>query len=374
MFKVLFNESDNFMMISAQWAYDIVQEFVYQFQSFCQNRSVNSRVESDTSGARSDPWSLPIVANTLRRVIAKSTGENATPTPANIHSMMAYFCRVELARMECLLSDYSGSMDAIASINLHDPSEFFTSVPVCHVNVFYHAAVSMLMTRRYGDAIDTLSGVILHISRLLKPGSSTLKAAVLTQHQKMMDKILLLCAIAITICPEHRADGQVVEMVVAKCSDKLKRLQSGDVGAFEDAFESACPKFISPTFSDFGGGFDAWRAQVHVFMGEAKQHIALMKVRSYLRLYSCIDLEKLSRFNDVSQEELVAKLLALSHKCRSSRSDVSYYIEDGKLFTDGDAASAMASVSTRYFFVSNIQKTADHRADLNSIFRDFEAC
>lgn len=330
-------------------------------------------------GASSDAWSLPIVSNILHKLISKS--QNATGPPASsaadIHILMGYFGRIELARMECLLSDYVASLSAISSINLNDPNELFVSVPVSHVNVFYHAAVSMIMIRRYDDAIGALSSAILHISRVLKPGSVTLKSSVLTQHQKMMEKMLMLYALASTMSPGHRSDEQVVDAVLSKCSDKLKRLQAGDVGTFEDIFESACPKFISPMVSENttqSGGFDAWRTQVHVFMMEAKQQIALMKLRSYLRLYSCIELGKLSRFNDMSEEELVSKLLALSHKCRDSTgAKVSYSISDGKLIINSDQTPTLASVPERYFFISGIRKSSEHVADLNDIFRDFES-
>jgi translation initiation factor 3 subunit L len=281
--------------------------------------------------------------------------------------------------MECLLSDYSASLNAIANIKLNDPGELFAAVPASHVNIFYHAAVSLIMTRRYSEAIDTLSGIISHISRVMKPGSTVLKTSVLSQHQKMLEKIMLLYALATTICPGHRLDDQVVDIVIAKCSDKLKRLQSGDVGSFEDIFESACPKFISPTASDVGtiqgGAFDAWRTQVHMFMIEAKQQIALMKLRSYLRLYSCIELGKLSRFNEMTEGELVSKLMAFSHKCRHSRSDVSHSICDGKLITtgNGESTAALSSTSERYFFISGIRTTSEHIADLDNIFRVLNA-
>lgn len=326
-----------------------------------------------------DCWSLPVVSNYLHNLIYNGGGVDSISKAANTQCLLGYFSRIELARMECLLSDYVSSLSAIANIRLNDPSELFTVVPASHVNIFYHAAVSLIMTRRYIEAIDTLSSIITHLFRVMKPGFTALKSSVLSQHQKMFEKILLLYALATTMCPGHRLDDQVVDIVISKCSDKLKRLQSGDIGSFEDTFESACPKFISPTTSDVGlsqgGAFDAWRTQVHMFMIEAKQQIALMKLRSYLRLYSCIDLGKLSRFNELSERELLSKVASFSHKCRHSPSDMSFYISNGKLITliNCDQSSMQTSVSERYFFAYGIRKTSEYIEDLESIFHDLDA-
>ena len=359
-------------MISAQWAYDIVQEFVYQFQSYCQNRSLYSRNPEDSPS--SEIWSYSIVESLLRQIIEKATEQQPTvpPCPAHLHSLMAYFCRIELARMQCLLALYPASLETIQPVDLQDSNEFFTTVPSCHVNVFYHAAVSMLMTKEYEMALDTLSSIILHITRVLKPGGGSVKSPLVMQHQKMLDKIILLFAISTAICPDHRVDAQVVDIVTSKCSEKLRRLQSGDVGAFEDAFESACPKFISATHVEGGGSFDAWRTQIHQFMVEVKQQVVLMKLRSYLRLYSCIMLDKLARLNELSEEELMEKLAALSQRRRASTSEVSYRISNGKLYTENKAASTQASESTKYFFASCNQKITEHRAELARVFGDFQ--
>mmetsp|Transcript_12489 Transcript_12489/g.18870 ORF Transcript_12489/g.18870 Transcript_12489/m.18870 type:complete len:506 (+) Transcript_12489:79-1596(+) len=396
LFNILLSTQDPyFIKLTTQWAYDIVQEFVYQFQSFCQFRAqVGARSEEDlhTMEANKDAWSMPIVSNLLSSMIRMASGT----AHDSVHSLVGYFCTIELGRLECLLADYTASLDAISGIRLSDQGEMFSQVPTCHVNIFYHAGVSMIMLRRYADAIDTFSHIILHISRVLKPGASVLKAGVQGQHQKMLDKMVSLAAIAMCLCPGHRVDDQVADTISSKCSDKLRRLRVGDIAAFEDMFESACPKFISPTVPDSAGGstiHDAIRAQVHIFMTEAKQQMSLLHLRSYLRLYSSIELSKLARFNDVSEEELVALLLSSSHKNRQVRgcggqlsldssapavgtssapspvSDVSFRIQDGYLIIDHAKESGPSS--TERFFLSGIRKNAEFATDLDRIFRPY---
>ena len=61
--------------ISVQWGYDLIQEFVYQFQGFCQYRSqVGSRSneEKEMLQANRDVWALPNVMAILNGMIRVS--------------------------------------------------------------------------------------------------------------------------------------------------------------------------------------------------------------------------------------------------------------------------------------------------------------
>lgn len=392
LFNIVLSSSDNFIVLSTQWAYDMIQEFVYQFQSFCQYRSQPNRSEEElhTMEANKDAWSLPVVSIILNNVIRMSQKAAAAST----HALLGYFASIENARLECLLADYTTSLDSVQQIKLWSQHELFTLVPSCHVNVYYHAGVSMLMMRRYADCIDTLSTITLHILRVLKPGNANSKS-IQTQHAKMMDKILALLAIAIALSPGHRVDGQVIEVIQAKLADKFRRLNAGDIHMFEEMFENACPKFISPAVSEGGStgdALEAWRAQVAIFMTEIQQQVDLFKLRSYLRLYSSIEVAKIASFNDLSEEELVIKLLASRHKSREivqgpctaasegtgatttvsveTVSDVNYHVENGNLVITGEGKKSNR-VSTEKFFVSGIRKNADIAADMEKVFKKY---
>ena len=215
------------------------------------------------------------------------------PPTSNAAAMVGYFSLIEAARLECLVGDYVESLRHLSSIRLWDKREWFTLVPSCHVNLFYHAGLCQLMIRRYGDALDTFSDVVLHVSRVLKPGSAPLRSSAQGQLQKMLDKVMALTAISISLCPGYAVDDQVDwiafvwsspnacyvctlvwfrachqvrEMVEKKWEDRFRRLQSGDLAAFEGLFELSCPKFISPAVPDYeivgSIGTDAYRHQV----------------------------------------------------------------------------------------------------------------
>ena len=403
LFNILLSSKESFIMISTQWAYDIIQEFVYQFQSFCQYRLQHTRTEEElhTMEANKDAWSLPVVSIILNNVIRMSE-EIAAATPPTLstepdtavttHALFGYFASIENARLECLLADYTTSLESIQNIRLWDQNELFTLVPTCHVNVYYHAGVSMLMVRRYADCIDTLSTIALHILRVLKPGNANSKA-IQSQHSKMMDKILNLLTIAISLSMGRRVDDQVMEVIQSKLGDKFRRLNNGDVQLFEEMFENSCPKFISPSVAEHGaagGASEAWKAQVTIFMTEIQQQVDLFKLRSYLKLYSSIELEKMASFNDISQEELIEQLVASKHKSREiilgscssdaatasadsppvavSVSDVQYHIENANLVIGSGAGGKSNRLASEKFFMMGIRKNAEITADMLRTF------
>lgn len=390
LFNVLLSTNENFITMSTQWVYDIIQEFVYQFQSYCQYRLNHSRTEEElhVMEANKDAWSLPVVSiilNNLARMNEERGGAHTT------HSLFGYFASIENARLECLLADYTSSLESIQNIRLGDQRALFTLVPTCHVSVYYHAGVSMLMVRRYADCIDTLSTITLHILRVLKPGNAHSKPFQ-AQHSKMMDKILSLLSIAITLSGGSRVDDQVLEVIHSKLGDRFRRLGNGDVDLFGEMFENACPKFISPSMSEnssAGGASEAWNAQVTIFMTEISQQVSLFKLKSYLRLYSSIQLEKMAGFNDITTDELMEQLMASVHKSyqvigsstdfigTNSESnampvyvaDVKYYIENGNLVISEDRKSDR--VASEKFFVSGIRKNAEITSDMIQVFNKF---
>lgn len=266
--------------VSAQWANDIVQEFVYHFQDFCQYRAqVSARTEEEIARMQAckTAWSLPEVVRILTALIARGNESpgllirtklnsdilyyihsnallvcNITVTASSsVHSLMSYFSAIELARLECLLGDFGASLTLVSPRRLRDKSELFQSIPTCHANAYYHAGICLLLSRKYTSCVDTLTEIIIHISRQLKPGAAVLRQNTQQALQKALDKVMALTLISIVLSPGHRVDDQVQELIDAKWSDRLRRLQTWDLSAFEAIFESNCPKFISPAWPDF---------------------------------------------------------------------------------------------------------------------------
>ena len=315
LFAFIRNVDAQDLVLTAQWKDDIIQEFVYQFQGFCQYRA-QLRSERDASLLLENrqAWAAPTVYRTLLDLVAMQS-----PNAPVVKAHFAYFATIELARLECLLGDFSSSIQTVGGIRLTDRTELIHSVPSAHVSVFYHAGVSLLMLRRFADTIALLSEALLHISRVLRPGAASLRTQAQQLLQKTMEKMLSLIAIAMALSPGQRVDDQVRDIVESKALDKLRRLQAGEIGAFEDIFESSCPKFVSPCVpSEYpvAGNLcqEEMRMHIAVFLNEVRQHAALLRLRSYVRMYSSIELAKLARFNESSETDFVAQLIACKHK------------------------------------------------------------
>lgn len=390
LFDFLINSKKPDIIISTVWANEIVQEFVYHFQDFCQYRAqVSTRSEDEIQKlqANKEVWSLPEMIRILNGLAEVATPTPSSPSPEPLHQSLGYFSVVETARLECLLGDYTASLRTVSPKRLVDRSELFNTVPTCHANAYYHAGVCLLMSRKYTMVIDILSEAILQITRQLKPGAAVLRQSVQQALQKTLDKIMALTAISIALSPGHRGDDQVLELIDAKWSDKARRMQGGELTAFEDLFEGNCPKFISPAWPDFNGTVnpcqEAVRSQVALFSSETLRQISLVKLRSFLRLYSSIDVGKMASLNDTKEAEFTSKLLsyksrskliaedAVDESCGSGvvpQSDVHCYIELGNLIIDSVTGKNDKSRSAERYFISGVRKHAEICNDLSKSF------
>lgn len=340
-----------------------------------------------TLEANRQVWAIKDVMSTLK---ALSKAGNGSRTQV-LHQQFGYFASIERARLECLLGDYTESLIAISSINLWDRSELFNTLPSVHVNLFYHAGLCYLMLRRYSDAIATLGEIALHISRMLKPGSSTNARGLESQMKKMLDKILALTGINFNLSPGARVDDQVRELAEGKFPEKMRRLANGDIQTFADLFEMTGPKFISPAIPDYGASLsgekekvpnkcqEVYSTQVAVFRQEVVQQIAVLKLRSYLRLYASIELPKLARFSELSEAELFNQVLSYKHKLmqvtsaqptkRISTSDVHYFLTDGSLVIETSSSKSDKQRQTERYFLAGIRRHAEIINDVDSVFK-----
>ena len=138
--------------------------------------------------------------------------------------------------------------------------------------------------------------------------------------------MIALLAILTHICPTSPLDDSIASIVREKHANTLSKIESGEEG-YEDLFVFACPKFVNPAVPDYSQalkpgasavpyGQDAYKLQVHHFMNEMAAHQTLRKMRSYMCLYTSIEVEKLATFNDMKVEEFEPLLTCYKHKMR----------------------------------------------------------
>ena len=139
---------DDSLSLTAPWINDIIQEFVYQFQGFCQfrlqvqKRSIDELAQLD---AHKGAWAVSKVVGLLYKLAASG----ASATSSAITRQFSVFASIELVRLECLIGDYTSSMAQAKIIFETDVSALLVQAPLCHVNLYYHAGLSHLMLREH---------------------------------------------------------------------------------------------------------------------------------------------------------------------------------------------------------------------------------
>lgn len=179
-----------------EWCFDILHEFLYQFQGFCQFRTTTyanaaKKVSDDPDSSLSghvadaldvlsqnrDAWAVETVLFYLHRLVAVGT---KNPSASATYRYLAYFASVTLSRLECLLGDYRASVSALDVIydpeasqvavgeDMKTPEELVNGVFPARLSLTYHAGVSYLMLRRYKDSAAILGQICLFMQRGFK--------------------------------------------------------------------------------------------------------------------------------------------------------------------------------------------------------------
>mmetsp|Transcript_8543 Transcript_8543/g.24345 ORF Transcript_8543/g.24345 Transcript_8543/m.24345 type:complete len:524 (+) Transcript_8543:66-1637(+) len=377
------------VVIPNEWVNDMIDEFLYQYQDFC-------RYKHDLSGLSQDEiklleentnvWQTETVLGYLTSFVQQSKIISLLADPnagVTLHGVpvlqaMGYFSMFGLCRLHCLLADYRLAVDVLRPIDIDDKRALFTRVPACHVNLFYYLGFAYLMMRRYADAVNVFSAVLL-AHRGSKDRNSSYADS---QIPKRYDQIRALTDIAVSLSPGIRLDQQVNQIILDKNSDNSQSLQRRDESAFEKMFSYACPKFIVPSNPDFHGMGNrhqqAYHLQLKWFLHEVRQQATLPMIRSYLRLYTSISVEKLARFCNMPQDRFREYLLALKSSSnqlvhvdgkaplvahRQLVTDVHFYVVDDMVYIDEQRQPQSFSE----YFLTNALKFQQAIDDLNEL-------
>eukprot|EP01033_Poteriospumella_lacustris_P014678 gene14678-10495_t len=381
LFDAIIRSKDTDLMLTTPWIYDIMQEFAYQFQGFCQYRYINhSNPENlETLRKNREAWNLEETRDILNRLIEAGRSRQSDPL-STVVQQFGYFARIELARVQCLLGDFSTSLATVADIKLNDRNELFNRSPICHFNLFYHIGVSQMMLGRFEDSLVTLSDCVLFVLGLSKPGAAgSLRPGVASNLNRMMEKALALLAILITLTPFYRVEDQVRAAVDAKFADKMRKLVAGDVATATELFESACPKFICSIIPDHSvprATNDVYETQVRGMTDKINKEIPFLKVRNFLSMYKSIEVTKLAEFSGVSEvtlrELLDAHVAKVSNPTLRSTDELRFTINGDLLVVERGPNKNDHTLQAERFFLSNMRKQKELIAGINKTFTDLK--
>jgi len=393
-----------------QWLWELVDEFVYQFQSFAQFRA---RVQKKTPEeleklhSQNKVWNVLCVLNVLHSLVDKSKIKRQLEVYASggdpdsvagdfgrhsLYKMLGYFSLVGLLRLHSLLGDYYQAIKVLENIELNKKSQY-SHVPACQISTSYYVGFAYMMMRRYSDAIRTFSSILLYIQRTKQLFQS--RTYQNDQINKQTEQMYHLLAICLVLHPQC-IDESIHQVLREKnYHEKMYKMQYGELSEFESCFLFACPKFLSPAPppADATGDYDyvkeAIKHQTQVFMDEVRQQKMLPTIRSYLKLYTTLPLSKLATFmgqgspdenRDLKKETeaLIIHLLCFKHKMKNvvwtkgtsglegkfqSGSELDFYIDHEMIHI------ADTKVAHRYgdFFIRKILKFEDLNRKLHMI-------
>jgi len=391
-----------------QWLWEIIDEFIYQFQAFQQFRAkVHKKTPDELEYLKSSPrtWDVLQVLNVLHSTVDKSNinkqlevysaGGNPDTVAGEfgrvpLYKMLGYFSLVGLLRLHSLLGDYYQAIKVLERIELNKKSSLQSRVPGCQITMFYYVGFAYMMMRRYNDAIRTFSNILLYIQRT--KGMFQTKTYQNDQINKQTDQMYVLLAICLVLHPK-RIDESIHSMLKEKnYSEKINKMQAGDLSEFEACFAFACPKFLSPvppSLDDKKDNVDSMhkeplRLQQKVFMDEVRQQMILPTIRSYLKLYTSMPMDKLAKYMCTPAEvctvdALESNLLCFKHKMMNlvwtskgtsglegefqAESEVDFYIDKNMIHI------ADTKVDRRYgdFFIRQIHKFEELNRGLKAI-------
>lgn len=393
------------------WLWELIDEFVYQFQSFAQYRArlQNKKpLELETLNSNNKVWNVLCVLNVLHSLVDKSNIKQQLEVYASggdpdsvsgefgshsLYKMLGYFSLVGLLRLHSLLGDYYQAIKVLENIEVHKKSQY-AHIPACQISTSYYVGFAYMMMRRYSDAIRTFSSILLYIQR-----TKQLFASKTYQHDqinKQTDQMYHLLAICLVLHPQCIDESIQQTLREKSYHEKMYKMQYGDLQEFENSFVYACPKFLSPyppPIDSISGDYskEAIQHQTAVFMDEVAQQKMLPTIRSYLKLYTTLPLSKLATFMaqnsrnsegnrdlDKEIEALVIHLLCFKHKMKNvvwskgasglegkfqSGSELDFYIDNDMIHI------ADTKVAHRYgdFFIRKIVKFEDLNRKLHQL-------
>uniref|UniRef100_A0A915PSX8 Eukaryotic translation initiation factor 3 subunit L n=1 Tax=Setaria digitata TaxID=48799 RepID=A0A915PSX8_9BILA len=396
------------------WLWDIIDEFVYQFQAFCLykanpgKRSPEEYEDLLSIEQNQSAWNIYPVLNILYSLLAKSQideqllaireGRNPDDVAdefgrSALYFKLGYFSLIGLLRTHVLLGDYHQALKTVENLEL-DPKGLYNTVPSCLVTFHYFVGFSHMMMRNYGEATKIFVNCLLYIQRTKSVQQQNQQQKKNFQYDvigKTNEQLYHLLAICLTLQPQ-RIDDSIQSQLYERTGERMNHMSNGsvlkafefenDIDEFRLAFQQGCPKFLSPTTVVYEGPNQAKEPlirQCNAFLEEIESQIMLPILRGYLKLYTTLPTRKLASFMDVSDadyDSFVGKLLSfkmivneLGKECidrceiDDSTTDLDFYVDkDMIIIADTKVARRIGE-----YFIKQIQKLQEVNRKLKEL-------
>lgn len=331
--------------LPAQWMWDIIDEFLDQFQSFHQYRCcVSAHTEDEQLELKEAPhaWAAQTVILYLQYFMAKAgirdvEGAGDDPVEGTVAPMfqrLGEFSLIGLVRVMTIMGDYYGALELLGALDLNDQAAKDDRVLTAHTSLYYYVGFSYLMLRRYADARDAVVDCILYYGREkfgMSPHFKLQEEGILLKIEQMYGVL----ALALVFSPHEELDESIKTGLfdTSKGDLYLRYVERGDVGALDQLFAECAPKFVTPSVPDYDAKDDThlatYNLQLRILQTEVRQRDRLQDVYSYLKMCTSITTAKLAGFLAVDEDTLATYLMNTKHKRRNKTVAESKPVSDG---------------------------------------------
>ncbi|CEF71462.1 Eukaryotic translation initiation factor 3 subunit L [Strongyloides ratti] len=343
-FSLLLNDNEdntlstNFLL-PGNWIWDIIEGFINQYVTYCYYKANPSlRTPEENKKLKEIEkneicWNIYTVLNILYSLICKNQineqliairdGKNPDDVANDygkndLYFKIGYFSIIGLFRLQVHLGDYNEALKIIENVILEDNS-LFSTVPSCCITVYYNIGFCHMMIRNYNEAINVLEICSLYIQKIinlytLQNLGNYKKSIEIEIFYKYHEKILILLAICLTITPKKIEDS-VMTLLQKKYNEEYNRMMNGEINEYKKCFIIGAPKFVSPNNIIYEGNSisrEALQRQCSVFIDGMKGQIWTPVIRSYLKLYNTLSIDKLAHLMNLSCDDVT--LLLMNYK------------------------------------------------------------
>lgn len=359
-------------------------------------------------------WQLTDVMRYLHRMVdASDIRSRLADGHTNLNGfreVAGYYSMVVLARTYTKLCDYGTAVQYSHELGVASPDAPFIRVAKCHASLVLYAGFALFMSRRWEDGIRVMSRSLSFLHRSFRVLDDKEGTSVAPHIKGPVKKMLALLAVGLACCPGVEVDDMVRRAVTGRHRDLVEALQAGYTGptAAAEAAPAAAPAegeaapaeeaakpnvadaLLDLAFNDATPGVLTWSVEVpapfvvgsepaaptvnpieeitalqrSLFKAEVAQRTAgVAALRSYLRLYTSIDVPKLASFAGVSTDDARAALTSM--KIKSYSGDLSF---SGGSGAAGDALMSGAGSGVdalHYFLVGDIIEVEEYRPQTN---------
>jgi len=360
------------------WLWDITDEFVYQFEEWSTYRAkLKHKSPEEIAYLRDNDhiWNVNTVLQFLHTLVNKSNIcpwllNNAAPVGSDdpdseefdlssvpVYRYLGYFSIISLLRIHCLLGDYRLALMVLQPLDFGAANPLFSHVSACHIALYYYMGFANLMLRKYETAVAVFSSTLLQFGRIKQFHTRSYQFDQINKRNDQMLSLLAIC-LALTLVS---VDESIASMLAEKLTpDRLAKLARGDASTFSEVFAKACPKFISPAPPDYDvvadSHLDAPALQIKLFMSEIRQHLLLPQIRSYLRLYTAIEIPKLASFMALSERDTRAHLMCLKQKSVANAAELAASPVVG---VEGRGRADRANAEVHFYIDGNVVQISE---------------